>query len=503
MKSHQIVIVVILLLFVCVTLGVLAYVPEYQIRQSFHTILITFELAAIAVLALIGVGLGLAVIGSLVWLASIAYASAVVWFSMARSSRAKAMKQERKASLVITVAPPGSQVYASEIKGQLKLTHKPLYLSPGSVTDEANEPSFEEIRRWSFFQLVKKNGGQAESTLAELPQLQPPLPEHVDLADYVTEHTSLRHIFLGIGRLPSGLVQPISAPLSRLVHIAIAGSTGFGKSTCMQALGYQVLNARERPTTVMLDSQGVTFTPFEGDSRLLFPLASEPGEVKAILDELVAEMDRRKTLFAHWRGIDSLEKYNSVVDEAERLPIIPIFFDEFGLLSDDKDIASHAKKLAQAGRKFGMYLIAGSQTWYSNEIASSLKANLSTSIQFYAKSKSQSRVLLEDSAAFEITRPGQAFCRLPGQPGLIELQAPDIQSVLKIIPTLMNTSSPPNPTMPSPKPTDQDQLILDLFDEQAKRGEFNKAEIAIAVFGNKGGNQYKKIDEVLGKFGRV
>lgn len=503
MKHQYIAMMIILLLFGCVILGVLTYLPEYQISQSFHTILMIFELAAITLLIVIGLGMEVAIIISLIWLATIAYASGMVWYSMARARQAAALKEEREASLVITVAPPGSQVYATEIMGKLRMVHKPLYLAPGSVADEAIDPGLEAVRRWSFFQLVQTNGGKAESTVTDLPLLPLPLPEHVDLADYVTEHTSLHHIFLGIGRLPAGQVQPIKAPLSRLVHIAIAGSSGFGKSTCMQALGYQVLNAREQPVTVMLDAQGVTFTPFEGDSRLLYPLASEPEEIRAILDELVVEMDRRKGLFARWRGIDSLDKYNGVVDAGERLPIVPIFFDEFGLLSDDKTISSHAKKLAQAGRKFGMYLIAGSQTWYSNEIASSLKANLSTSIQFYAKSKSQSRVLLEDSAAHEITRPGQAFCRLPGQPGLIELQAPDIQNVLTMTPTLVKADSPVMPTMPSPKPTVQEQLILDLIDEQARKGEFNKADIAIKVFGNKGGNQYKKIDEVLEKFGRV
>jgi S-DNA-T family DNA segregation ATPase FtsK/SpoIIIE len=308
----------------------------------------------------------------------------------------------------------------------------------------------------------------------------------------------VRNIFLGIGRLPDGPIRPVSAPLSRLVHIAVAGSSGFGKSTLMQSLGYQVLNAREQPQTVLLDAQGVTFTPFEDHENLLYPLASEPDEVKAILAELVAEMEKRKTLFARWRGIDSLDKYNGVVSEAEQLPVVPIFLDEFGVLADDKEIAGYVKKLAQAGRKFGMYLIAGSQTWYSDEIASSLKANLSTSIQFYAKSKSQSRVLLEDSAAYEITRPGQAFCRLPGQAGLIELQAPDVKSVINVTPTLIDASARTIPTRPQPVPTTQEQRILELFDQGSP-----KSEIAIKVFGYKGGNQYKKIDEVLEKFGRV
>lgn len=498
MKHQRVVMATFLLLFGCIVLGVLTFVPEYQLKQAFHQILLTFELTAIALLALLGIGIGLALVISLIWLASIAYASIIVWFNMARSSRAAALKQEREASLVITIAPPGSQVYATEINDQLRLKHKPLYLSPGPITDEADEPSSEEIRRWSFFQLTQNSGRKAESAIAELPQLQPPLPEQVNLADYVTGETSLRHIFLGIGRLPSGQVQPISAPLSRLVHIAIAGSSGFGKSTCMQSLGYQVLNARERPTTVMIDSQGVTFTPFEGDSRLLYPLASELEDVRAILAELVTEMDKRKTLFARWRGIDSLDKYNAAVVEQERLPTVPIFFDEFGLVSDDKDIAGYVKKLAQAGRKFGMFLIAGSQTWYSNEIASSLKANLSTSIQFYAKSKSQSRVLLEDSAAFEITRPGQAFCRLPGHAGLIELQAPDVTNVVNITPTLIGTSVHTMPVRLEPEPTAQEQSILELFDQGLSR-----SEIAIKVFGSKGGNQSKKIVEVLEKFGRV
>lgn len=502
--KHQLIIGIIILgLLGCVALGVLAYIPEYQLSQSFHEILITFKLAAMVLLVVTGVGMGVAILISLIWLASIAYASAVTWLSMARASQAAALKEEREAALVVTVAPPGSQVYASEVNGPLKLTHKPLYLSPGLVADDAHAPSVEEIHRWLLFQLVRTSSGIGESPLAELPQLQPPLPEQVDLTDYVTEQTSLRHMFLGVGRLPSGQVQPISAPLSRLVHIAIAGSSGFGKSTCMQALGYQVLHAREQPATVMLDAHGVTFTPFEGDSRLLYPLASEPEHIKAILAELVAELDRRKALFARWRGIDNLEKYNSVVEEGDRLRVIPIFFDEFGLVSDEKEIAQYVKKLAQGGRKFGMYLIAGSQTWYSSEIASSLKANLSTSIQFYAKSKSQSRVLLEDSIASEITRPGQAFCRLPGHAGLIELQAPDVQNALNLTPALIKAQSLATPPMPTLKPTAQEQLILDIFDEQAQRGEFHKAEIAIQVFGSKGGNQYKKIDEVLEKFQRV
>jgi DNA segregation ATPase FtsK/SpoIIIE-like protein len=204
-------------------------------------------------------------------------------------------------------------------------------------------------------------------------------------------------------------------------------------------------------------------------------------------------MTRRQQLFSKWRGVDSLERYNSVVAESERLSVLIIFFDEFGLVADDKPIAAHIRRLAQGGRKFGMYLIAGSQTWYSDDIASSLKANLSTSIQFYAKSKSQSRVLLGNSAAFEITRPGQAFCRLPGQAGLIELQAPDVKSVVEVTPTLLEADE--MRSMPHQEPTEQEQQILELY-----RNGATLNGIARQVFGSIGGKQNQLIKDILSKF---
>ncbi len=503
MKSELIIIFVILLIFSCVVLGILTYVPDHQLRQSFRDIFTTFEVTTKTVLVLFGIGIGLVVIIGLVWLTSIAYASGIVWYSMARSRQAEALKVEREASLVVTVAPPGSQVYASEVVGKLTLAHKPLYLAPGIVSHKPGAPTLDQIKRWSFFQLTHNISKKPQIATEEISQLQQPLPEHVDLSQYVTGLTSLHRIFLGVGRLPNGQVRSVSAPLGRLVHIAVAGSSGFGKSTLMQALGYQVINAREQPSVVMLDAQGVTFTPFEDNKNLRYPLVSEGEDIRTILHDLLTEMKRRKELYSRWRGIDNLDKYNQAVDEQQHLPVIPIFFDEFGLLANDKDVANYVKKLLQAGRKFGMYFIAGSQTWYSDEIASSLKANLSTSIQFYAKSKSQSRVLLGDSAASDITRPGHAFCRLPGQPGLIELQAPDATTVLDITPRLITGKTARNPVMPQLQPTDLEQMILNLFDEQAQQGQMNKAAISIAVFGSKGGNQYKKINDVLKKFGRV
>jgi len=132
-------------------------------------------------------------------------------------------------------------------------------------------------------------------------QLQAPLPEQVYLEHYAPA-PSVRNLFLGIGRFPDGQVRPVSAPLSRLVNIAIGGGSGFGKSVLMKALAYQVINARENVRPVFLDAQGVTFTEWAGDDRLLYPLGHKPDDILAILLALIVEMERRETLFSQWRG---------------------------------------------------------------------------------------------------------------------------------------------------------------------------------------------------------
>lgn len=492
---------VILLLFTCLWIGISTHVPAQEIREGFRQVWNIFEIGIKITTGLII----LATLGGLGWLFWLGISHGVIWHSEARIRRAQADGEELRGNLIITVAAPGTQVYASET-GKLNLSHKPLYLAPGKVNGKAIEYTQEEMRRWAFFQLTQNISHKPDVTkLDEVTTIQQALPDHVDLAHYLMGTCSLHNIFLGMGRFPDGQVKPVSAPLERLVHIAEAGSSGFGKSTHMQTLAYQCLNAREAPKVVMLDPQAVTFTPFAGDERLKYPIASKEDNILAILAELVSEMEHRQQLFSQWRGVATLSQYNQMVSEVERLPQIPIFFDEFGLVADNKDIAKQVKKISQGGRKSGISLICGTQTWLASEITSSLRANLATSIQFYSRDKSTSRILLGDSAAAELLRPGQAYCRLPGQPGLVELQAPDPSSLIEVTPMLLPESEE-MPTMPEPKPDEKEQEVLDLWDEykadEAAIPEKLFGKIADKVFGH-GGHQRDRVIKILQRFGRV
>lgn len=425
-----------LLMVACTWLGIASYVPRHQQAEAYNRIFDTFQWTVNGTMITVFSVVTVTLVAGCFWLAYIAYQAGIIWRSAARLRAAQALQAQREAQLQITVAQPGSQVYASEVSGPLKIEHKPLYLSPGRINGVEIQATPQETQRWAFFQLTQSISKKPESAL-ELPEPEVlPLPDRVDLSYYV-QAPSLRNVFLGIGRLPDGRVQPISAPLEQLVHIATGGASGFGKSTFMQALAYQVLNARELPSPVMLDPQAVTFSPFAGDERLLYPLASDPKMIALILSELVKEMQRRQQLFGKWRGIQNLSQYNQVVSPADRLAPIPIFFDEFGLLAKDKAIEKYSTELSNGGRKSGISLIVGTQHWGYDALSTAFRANLSTSIQFYARDKTESRILLGDSAAADITRKGQAFARLPGQAGLIELQAPDPAAFVNVPPELL------------------------------------------------------------------
>ena len=451
------------LAFLCVTLGIWAYVPERTIKAGFADIFDTARFVALTVTVLAGVAAGLVLIIGLGWLTWVASQHALMLWSKRQIKRAKALKKMRQAKVEMIVAPAGSQVYPVMIDDALNVLVNPAHLAATTIAGYLPEPTAQQFTRWLSFQQNQSINRKGKQVIEEnLLQIAAPLPDHIDLGDYVGGETSIRNIFLGMGKFPDGQVKPVRAPLSRLVHIAVAGASGFGKSFCEQSLAYQIVNARENVQIVMLDAQGVTFTPFEGDKRLMFPLASEPSEIRLILTELVKIMSHRKNLFSEWRGVQNLEQYNKVA--AEPLPVMPILFDEFGIVASDKVIAGNVEVLSQGARKFGVYIIAGAQTWYSDRIASSLKANLSTAVQFYANSKSQSRVLIGDSAAAEITRPGQAFCRLPGQAGLIELQAPDVSHVLDIEPMRID-----RPVIEPEE--DEDDVFVRLVEEGMSRSQ--------------------------------
>jgi len=144
-------------------------------------------------------------------------------------------------------------------------------------------------------------------------------------------------LVLGITIFPgTGVARPVTAALSELVHVAVGGSSGWGKSVFLRALALQFATAAESCRLALIDLEGATFAPFASSERLLWPVADTEADALAIMARLVEEMNRRKELYQAFPGVDSLAAFNARA--AEPLPPVIALIDEATALLSDRSV---------------------------------------------------------------------------------------------------------------------------------------------------------------------
>lgn len=318
-----------------------------------------------------------------------------------------------------------------------------------------------------------------------------PWPGQVLLRDLTTGRHSLENLVLGVTVDENGIQHPVTAPLAKMVHVAVGGSSGWGKSVMLRALALQLATAVEPCELALIDLEKVTFEPFANGCRLLWPIADTPGQAVAIAEELVGEFERRKRLYLEYPGIDSLDLYN----RRAREPLSPIvcLVDEATALLGDRSVQTAMRTLAQRARKYGIWLVLGGQSWRASHIDPATRDMLSTRIQFHAASASQSRLLIDDGAAAAIEAEGRAYARIPGRP-LTQIQAPfvDGQEVLDALDGQDGPAYDAPPAVEAPDGEDQRAQILQL----AGQG-LSKNAIQREIFGYVGGAAFEAVSEAL------
>jgi hypothetical protein len=232
---------------------------------------------------------------------------------------------------------------------------------------------------------------------------------------------SYRRLALGVTMDEDGRPQVVQADMSRLVHVAVGGSSGWGKSVFLQMLTCQLAQSSDPVDLALVDLEGVTFAPFARCGRLLYPIADTEQDTLALLQALTGELDRRKELYAQFPGVANLDQYNGQAPE----PLAPtvVLFDEATALLEDKRVEGMIKTLVLRARKYGLWCVLGGQDWKASSLDTAIRNQLSSRFQFKAMSASQSRVLLQRSGAEHLDAPGRALALLPGR-DMLELQAP-------------------------------------------------------------------------------
>ena len=205
---------------------------------------------------------------------------------------------------------------------------------------------------------------------------------------------------VGLGKDISGRV--IVADLSKMPHLLIAGSTGSGKSVCINTIIASLLY-RAKPNEVKLilvDPKVVELTNYNGIPHLLTPVVTGPKQAASALHWAVVEMERRYSLFAKTQ-VRKIDDYNAVVPADEALPFIVVIIDELSdlMMVAAVDVEDAILRLAQKARAAGIHLILATQRPSVDVLTGTIKANIPSRIAFAVSSNTDSRTILDMSGA--------------------------------------------------------------------------------------------------------
>ena len=225
-------------------------------------------------------------------------------------------------------------------------------------------------------------------------------------------------ITFAVGKDISG--NPIVSNLKDMPHLLIAGSTGSGKSVCLNSLIVSMLY-RATPSEVkfvLIDPKVVELGNYNGIPHLLIPVVTEPTKAAAALHWAVAEMTDRYKKFAEV-GVRDLESYNEYIatndTEAKHLPQIVIIIDELAdlMMVAPAQVEESICRLAQMARAAGMHLIVATQRPSVDVITGVIKANIPSRISFAVSSQFDSRTILDMGGAEKLVGKGDMlFCPL-------------------------------------------------------------------------------------------
>ncbi|MCM8792457.1 MAG: DNA translocase FtsK [Candidatus Omnitrophica bacterium] len=225
---------------------------------------------------------------------------------------------------------------------------------------------------------------------------------------------------LAIGKDITG--RPVIADLRDMPHLLIAGTTGSGKTVCVNCLILSILfhASPQEVKFIMIDPKMVELAVFNEIPHLLSPVLTEVKKVKMALNWLVNEMEERYRLFAKI-GVRNIDGYNQ---KQEKLPYIVVIIDELAdlMMVAGEHIESAITRLAQLSRAVGIHLILATQRPSVDVITGIIKANFPARISFKVASKVDSRTVLDMNGADMLLGKGDLLFLKPGESRPIRAQ---------------------------------------------------------------------------------
>ncbi|HET6246943.1 MAG TPA: DNA translocase FtsK 4TM domain-containing protein [Tepidisphaeraceae bacterium] len=237
---------------------------------------------------------------------------------------------------------------------------------------------------------------------------------------------------LFLGKDASG--EPLIEDLTKMPHCLIAGTTGSGKSVCINTIIMSIMYL-QRPDVVKLilvDPKVVEMAPFKDIPHLMCPVINDSGRATSVLEWACTKMDERYEFLAE-AGVRNLKGYNDMTQEEliekfqpstpeeearipKKLPYIVIIVDELAdlMMTSGKEVESHIVRLAQKARAVGIHLVLATQRPQATVVTGLIKANMPSKIAFRVSSKMDSRIVLDQNGAEVLLGQGDMLYLAPG-----------------------------------------------------------------------------------------
>ncbi len=220
----------------------------------------------------------------------------------------------------------------------------------------------------------------------------------------------------------------VTCNVSKMPHLLIAGTTGSGKSVCVNSIIMSILmkSTPDDVRLIMVDPKQVEFMMYNGIPHLLIPVVTDPKKAAGALAWAVTEMEKRYTLFSE-NNVRNIDGFNDIAkndDELEHMPHIVIFIDELAdlMMASPKDVEDSIVRLAQKARAAGMHLVIATQKPTVQVVTGLIKGNIPSRIALMVASQIDSRVILDASGAEKLLGNGDMLYMPVGIPKPIRLQ---------------------------------------------------------------------------------
>ncbi|MEP0807564.1 MAG: DNA translocase FtsK 4TM domain-containing protein [Chloroflexota bacterium] len=315
-----------------------------------------------------------------------------------------------------------------------------------AITQFGVEPLYVETRAGRTKVRVNKIASLADDLALALAapriRIQAPVPGHsyvgievpndemalVALRDIVESDTFKRNLSplkFALGKDVTG--RPVSTTLESMPHLLIAGTTGSGKSVCVNSILTCLLlhNTPDELKLILVDPKRVELTGYNGIPHLLAPVVVEVERVIGALQWMTREMDRRYHLFAQV-GSRNITDYNAKMklQGQKRLPLLVIVIDELAdlMMIAPSETEQSITRLAQLARATGIHMILATQRPSVDVVTGLIKANFPARIAFAVASNTDSRVILDQPGAERLLGRGDMLFQAPDAPAPVRLQ---------------------------------------------------------------------------------